>query len=365
VGDLAEEVAKDADVRIIVPHIPGSKTHDIYRGVPVTRFRYFPARWEDVADGALLENVRTQPSRLLQVIPLFIGEWVAVQKTLLSWHPEMIHAHWIIPQGMVAWMSLTRIPILLTTLGGDLYALDRFPFRYVMRRVVRRARQVTVMNSDMKARVVSLGAHPENVSVIPMGANLDGIVRRVPNHERTVRLLFVGRLVPKKGLSYLIEALRSLPQGLSWSLSIVGDGPLRESLEKCAQGLPIRFVGAQNRDQLRRSYKNSDVLVTPSVPAESGDQDGLPVAMLEAMCAGLPVVASRLPGIDEVVEDSINGFLVEPANPAAIRDALALLIRDPELLERLGKNARNVADQHSSAETGRRYRALIAGMLHE
>ncbi len=276
VGDLAAELVPKIDVRIIVPQVSGARSSEIYRGAKVSRFRYFPRRWEDLADGAVLENIRSKPSRLLlQVVPFLVCEWLAVRKAVKQFDPDIIHAHWIIPQGLVVRLA-SRRPILLTTLGGDLCALDRFPINKLMRWIIRGAAAVTVMNTDMKERVLGLGAAASDVQVIPMGANLTGMTSRVPStNPAMVRLLFVGRLVPKKGLTFPLDALRQLPSGLQWKLIVVGDGPLRNELENDAQGLSVEFVGVQSRSELRRTYANSDILITPSVPADSGDQDGL------------------------------------------------------------------------------------------
>lgn len=363
VGDLAAELVPKIDVRIIVPQVSGARSSEIYRGAKVSRFRYFPRRWEDLADGAVLENIRSKPSRLLQVVPFLVCEWLAVRKAVKQFDPDIIHAHWIIPQGLVVRLA-SRRPILLTTLGGDLYALDRFPINKLMRWIIRGAAAVTVMNTDMKERVLGLGAAASDVQVIPMGANLTGMTSRVPStNPAMVRLLFVGRLVPKKGLTFLLDALRQLPSGLQWKLIVVGDGPLRNELENDAQGLSVEFVGVQSRSELRRTYANSDILITPSVPADSGDQDGLPVAMLEAMCAGLPVVASQLPGIDEVVVDGHNGILVCPGDSREISLALLRLIESQDTRIQLGKNAKQVADAHSTGAMGRTYKNLIEKIL--
>ena len=121
--------------------------------------------------------------------------------------------------------------------------------------------------------------------MLPMGADVDGVRRAGVGVVREPgRLLFVGRLVEKKGLAVLLEALRTLPG--AWSLDVAGDGPLRAELERRAEGLPVRFLGQTSTSDLARAYAACEVLVAPSVPAASGDQDGLPVALLEAMSAG-------------------------------------------------------------------------------
>ena len=226
--------------------------------------------------------------------------------------------------------------------------------------MLRRAGAVTTMNVDMRERLVALGAPPERTTVLPMGADLDSVraatagVTPAPG-----ALLFVGRLVEKKGAAVLLEALRRLPVDLEWSLDVIGDGPLQHRLEELASGLPVRFLGRRGRDELSAALARASVVVVPSVPTASGDQDGLPVALLEAMGSGTAVVASRLPGIDEAVEDGVSGLLVPPGDPEALAAALRRVLADADLRERLGRGASDAAEQHSVSAVGRRYVDLL------
>ena len=219
----------------------------------MTRFRYFWRSREDLADGAILENLRARRSRLVQVPFLLFAEYRAVRRLIRRRRPDVIHAHWIIPQGLVARLATRRIPTVVTTLGGDLYALRSGFARRLKSRVVRSAAAVTVMNDEMGAMAVALGADPARVSVMPMGFDLSAFsaLTRRPDPD-AVRLLFVGRLVEKKGLAVLLAALREAPPGAPWRLTVVGDGPLRPELERAAEGLPVAFAGQLGRADLAR-----------------------------------------------------------------------------------------------------------------
>ena len=228
------------------------------------------------------------------------------------------------------------------------------------------------MNADMRDRVIALGAAPARVQVIPMGADLapvpasapagaDEVAAPVPG-VATTRLMFVGRLVEKKGLSYLIEAVRRAPAG-SLELEIVGDGPLRTALETAASGLPVVFIGQQGRTELFAAYRRADVVVFPSVASTSGDQDGLPVALLEAMRAGRAIIATDLPGLNEVVLDDATGLVVPDRDAAALLRAIQQLADDPDLRARLGAAAATHAEQFSIEAIGSRYRTLLHDVL--
>lgn len=358
VRDLALEQARHFDTLVVVPRVPGGASREDDGPLQVRRFAYFPRRWESLAHGAILENLRARRSRYLQVLPLVVAEAIAVRRAVRRFRPDVVHVHWIIPQGLVARAVLGRTPMVVTTLGGDLYALDSPPLRAVKGTVLRRARAVTVMSEDMRSRAVGLGADPDAVSVLPMGVDGEAFSGpRDDSREASARLLFVGRLVEKKGLEVLLRALRSVRAG--WTLTVVGDGPLRAGLEKEAQGLPVTFVGQLGRPELAAAYASHGLVVVPSVHAASGDQDGLPVAMLEAMAAGCAVVASDMPGLREAIEDRVSGLLVPPGDSDALAGILGRLLEDPEEGRRLGTAARARADLFSVRRRGEQYVELL------
>jgi colanic acid/amylovoran biosynthesis glycosyltransferase len=367
VADLARVEATAFDTVVLAPLVPGGRRHEVREGYEVRRYRFFPRRWEDLADGAILENLRARPSRWLQVPTFFLAGALAVRRAVRDTVPDVIHVHWIIPQGLMALLSARRVPWLVTTLGGDLYALTAAPVRFLKRQVLRRASAVTVMNQEMRRVVVELGVPEEKVRVLPMGVELARIHRGGGPADRLPgRLVFVGRLVEKKGLTVLLEALRDLTAGIDWSLDVVGDGPLRGELEAQARPLGDRVVfhGQQGAADLGRLLGRAEVAVFPSVRARSGDQDGLPVALLEAMAAGTPIVASDLPGLSDAVTAGDGapepaGFLVEPGNARALGEAVTRLLSDGSLRERMGRAAAQRADSYSMDAIGAGYVRLL------
>ena len=360
VADLCAELAADFDVTVVVPRVSGAPRREVTAdgSLTVVRHPYFVRRFESVADGAILENVRARKSALLQVPFLVASQWLAVRREARRSAPDVIHAHWLIPAGVSARGLAKRAPLVVTTLGGDLYALrGGLPTRF-KRRVVAAATVVTVMNADMAAIVRSLGG--TDVRVMPMGARFS-VVTPVPA-PGPVRLLAVGRLVEKKGFDVLLAALEGVPDAV---LTIVGDGPDRAALEAAAAALGARvaFVGQLGRADLDAAYANADIAVFPSRPASSGDQDGLPVAMLEAMGSGLAVIASDLPGLNEAVVHNVSGVIVPPGDAAALASALGELIARPGTCKALGEAAARRAQEFSITEVGSSYRALLREVM--
>ena len=359
VRDLASHEAREFDTVVLVPRVPGAPAVERVDGLVVRRFGYFPRRWEGLADGAILENLRRRRTAWLQVLPFLAAEALALRRAVRTHRPDVLHVHWVIPQGIAALLAGRRVPWLVTTLGGDVYGLSDPVSRLVKRAVLSRAGAVTAMNSEMAERLLDLGAPATQVQVLPMGADVTGVRDGGAGVEREPgRILFVGRLVEKKGLAVLLAALRRM--GVEgWTLDVVGDGPLRAELAAAAAGLPVRFHGALSRRELAVEYAKAEITVVPSVAASSGDQDGLPVALLEAMAAGCAVVGSRISGIDAALVDGVSGVLVPPGDVAALAGAVSGLLAEPEQRAKLGAEARSRAEEFSVASVGDRYCALL------
>ena len=365
VADLAARQALVFDTLVLAPRIPGraGPTSDSYR---VERFAYFPRRWENVADGAILENVRAHVWTRAQVPFLILAEAMAIRRAVRRFDPDVIHLHWLVPQGVAGLLGARGRPWVVTTHGGDLYGLRGPWWRALKRAVVARASAATAVNADMADRLRSLGHPPHGIHVLPMGADAVG-VRSASTGVDVVpgRIMFAGRLVEKKGVAVLLDALRRLPRNLDWSLDVVGDGPLRSALEQQAATLSgaITFHGQRPQHEVAAMWAGCTVAVFPSVPASTGDQDGLPVTLLEAMTAGRPIVASRIPGIDEVVADGEHGVLVPPGDPESLARALGCLLGDPDRRTRLASAARRRAEDFSIEVIGDRYVELLLAQI--
>jgi glycosyltransferase involved in cell wall biosynthesis len=362
VEDLARELGDGFDVTVLAPRVPGSPPERTFPGGRVVRFGYLPRHWERLADGAILENLRARPWLWPQVPALVLAESVAVWRQVRRRRPACVHAHWLVPQGLVAALVVGGAPVVVTVHGADVHALAGWPARAVQAFVVRRAQWVVAVNADLRDRLVVLGADPRRTTVLPMGVDVQSVASAVAGRTPVAgRIVFVGRLVEKKGLHVLLAALRAHPPGVSWSVDIVGDGPWRDRLEQQAAGLPVRFLGALAHERAMAVVGDATVVVVPSLVAASGDRDGLPVVLLEAMAAGRAVVASRVPGIEDTIHDGDDGLLVQPGNPAALAAAISAVMADPALRDRLGSSARHTADRYSLAATAASYARIFGG----
>ncbi len=263
-------------------------------------------------DGGVVRNLRRRPWRA----PLLAVSMLRALRRAAR-GADLVHAHWL-AGGAVAALARTRFVLTLHGSGtagrfSDLELARRAP--WLVRAVLRRAEVVICVSEALGAMARAHGAR--DVRVIPNGVALP---ERVAEEAPQAHVLFAGRLSPEKGIADLVAAAHDLP------LVVAGDGPLRDLVPDA-----LGFVG---HDELERLYDEAAVVVLPSY------REGLPLAVLEAMAHGRPVVATRVGGIPDLVEDGATGFLVEPGDVDGLRAALLRLLADPELRRRLGNEAR-------------------------
>ena len=244
---------------------------------------------------------------------------------------------------------LTGIPFSFTAHGSDIHR-DR---HLLCRKVDEAAFVVAVSRSNADVITRECGDVGTRMAVIRCGVDLERFSPReaVPGdsteEDRTTPLsiVSVGTLHEVKGQTHLVEACRRLiASGIEVRCELIGDGPDRERLlaqiKAAGADEQVRIAGAQPHDVLAKRLRDADVLVAPSVPSSDGRREGLPVVLMEAMASGVVVVASRLSGIPELVEDGVTGLLTDPGDAAAIASALARLHEYPTLRRSLATAAR-------------------------
>ena len=312
VHELSRRLTERYRVIVLCPHAPGAKPRETMDGVEVVRYRYAPERWETlVNDGGIVTNLKRARWKLLLVPGFVLGQaWVA-WRLMRRERVDVIHAHWLIPQGLIAallpWLPGRRVSYVVTSHGADLYALKGRLLDGIKRFVARRAAAATVVSSAMRERLAALGVPAAHIHVLPMGVDLSERFTPDPSVPRSQHeILFVGRLVEKKGLRHLIAALPQVLEGVPDAfLTIVGFGPeeaaLRQQVHTLGLQAKVHFLGAVAQTRLPALYRRAALFVAPFVQAESGDQEGLPVALMEAVACGCPVVAGDVAGIEDLL----------------------------------------------------------------
>lgn len=326
------------DVRVVTMHGPGTKLHQRMDGADVYRVRYlWPERLEtlqDVGGGLPLAWRQGWLSRL-KFIPLFVAlVWAAIAH---GRKVDLIHAHWTL-SGLAAWFAsfVTRTPFVLTVHGSDIYLATKIPgISRLTGAMLRRCAHVWAASQDMALATAALGLPQNAVDVLPYGVEID---RFFPGEQKEKQLvLFVGALIERKGVHFLLEAFaRVAAVHPNAKLAIVGEGPLRPSLEARSRELGLQeaidFIGPQSRDETAFWMRRASLLVLPSLEEAFG------VVLLEALASGTPCVASRTGGIVDVVSSDV-GVLVPVADPEAMALAINGLLGDPERLLSMSRSA--------------------------
>jgi len=272
---------------------------------------------------------------------------------------ELVHAHWILPNGFLAAIARRRtgVPYAATLHGSDIFMAERNPFFGWMARVaLRGASYVTSCSPDLRDRLAKIGgaehagkihlvANGTDLSTPPTVAAVTAARARLGLADDDRVIVTVGRLVDKKGFDVLLAALPALlAREPKTRLVLGGGGPLAEPLAAQARELGIAgrviFAGALSHPQVLELVALGELFAMPSVRDARGNIDGLPVVVLEAMAAAKPVVASDLAGIPMAVSDGETGRLVPERDPAALAAALADLLADRELAARMGAAGR-------------------------
>jgi glycosyltransferase involved in cell wall biosynthesis len=340
VHELSKRLADRFDVVALVPSAPGAAPRETLDGVEVVRYRYAPRRWETLVNaGGIVTNLRRQPWKWLLVPSFLAAQALRAALVLRKRKPVAIHAHWLIPQGVVAALVArlaSRAPrLVVTSHGADLFALRGRLFARVRAWVVGQAGAVTVVSDAMRKSLERAGVDTSRVSVQPMGVDLRDRFRPDSDTQRSDReILFVGRLVEKKGLRHLLDALpRIIAEHPDALLTIAGFGPEEAQLRARADALGladrVRFLGAVGQPELPALYRRAAVFVAPFVEAKSGDQEGFGLVLVEALGCGCPIVASELPATRSLLSSAAGAIRVPPADSDAIARAIGTVLADP------------------------------------
>ena len=277
-----------------------------------------------------------------------------------------LHCHFAHAPATVGMYAARQLGATFSFVG---HANDLFQRRRLLGTKLRRAAFVSCISEWHKDLYRSIEPSRDGAyRVIRCGVDADagsprsGAAPSVP----TLRVLTVCRLVEKKGVDTLIRALANTgtQHRIDWRLTVAGDGPQREELQQLARSLSVaarvEFLGAVDNTSVPALLSAADVFALPCRVDRNGDRDGIPVALIEAMAAGVPVVAGELPAITELVRDDDTGLLVDAATPAPTAAALARLATRPADRHRLGQSGRRwVAEEFSlSTNIDRLERAL-------
>jgi glycosyltransferase involved in cell wall biosynthesis len=296
-----------------------------------------------INNGGLRGKIQEILFQKFECIPQSVYKWAK------SIHPKLLHVFSGYDATMI--MRLAKkldIPLVVSFLGSDATIKDEYyedfsPVRghyYLLRRkeLTEMVSMVVVPSEFLKRKVIDHGFDEDKIKVIPHGIDLEQF-NKSDKEAEFGHILFVGRLRAVKGLNYLIEALAKIKnQYPEISLTVIGDGPLREEYELLAQQKlksNFQFLGYQPSKIVKDYFERAYIFCMPSISMPTGQAESFGVVFLEAQAMGVPVVSFNSGGISEVVAHGKTGFLCEEKNVECLADKIIKLLKDPELHDRM------------------------------
>jgi phosphatidyl-myo-inositol dimannoside synthase len=375
VGTFMEPIARAVasrghEVHVVAPWHPLVERPAEECGVHLHFYRYAPVQSLNVFGyaAAMRADVNLRGAAYVAAPLALAAGWRAARTIASRYSATIMHGHWVIPGGLTAAIAARRVPLVISLHGSDVYVAETLrPARMAARYAFRRAGYVTACSDDLTTRAVALGAAPDRIATVPYGVDVerfhpDPAVRAVRREElavpgRTPLVVAAGRLVRKKGFEYLIDAMAQLPHAV---LALAGTGTLEADLRERARlaGVAerVRFLGNVPQGRVGELLAAADVVCVPSVRDDSGNVDGLPNVLLEALASGTPVVTTAAGGILSVVTDGETAFVVPERDAAALAASIRRIIAAPSLGREAGAAARAmVREQFGWNRTAERF----------
>lgn len=312
-----------------------------------------------------IPTLRTQPFRasfLSMVIYVLSGLWAGLRLVRL-FRPDVIHVHFAVPAGALAWMlcKLTRVPYVLTAHLGDVpggvpeKTNDWFRWIFPTTRWIWRDASARVAVSEY-TRSLALKHYNEEVLVIPNGIDVGGDNSTSIRVNNPPVIVFAGRFMEQKSPLQVIRTLNEI-KDIPWKCVMIGDGPLMPDVKKSISelGLGDRFIltGWITPDEVMKQFERSDILFMPSL------SEGLPVVGVQALSKGLAIVASRVGGFVDLVDENQNGYLIETGNTEGFKTRLQEMLENPSRLLSLRQASLKKANSFEITQIAEQYEKIF------
>ena len=372
-----ELVRLGIDVLTICPHSSNLTSSEVIEGVNIKRFRYLPQRFEQSA-ASIPDEIRSKTG-FLKVVIMITAFFFSTLFSCLKNKPDIVHGQWAFPGGYIAYLMAKIFPTksVVTVHYAEIPLLQKFNF--LRKRVVYGLNnsKVIAVSHHTKRKLVELGVKEKNITVIRSTPNfvphisdteyLNEFRKKfvAPDHKI---ILFWGRLVEHKGVQYLIQSLLKI-KTKNIHLIVVGDGIMKEKLQKLTDSLDLNekvtFYGKANHEELGWIHDISDIFVCPSIIDSRGNTEGLGLVIPEAMESGLPVIASSVGGIVDIIKDQKNGLLVPEKDPDSIAKAVDEIFTNTELNEKIINNSKDTVKEFSPHTIAKQYMEIFENIVNK
>ncbi len=338
---LCDALKQQLQVSVLAPASTKKIDADWMQRYGLQLFSYAPQKWQILAQhaGGIPAAFRQHPIASRLLLPLFLMSFVfAIWR--ISKHADVLHANWLVVGFLTGLMAKLRSKPCITTLrGSDLNNIETSRFKqWMLKHVLSSHAYVVCVGQEMTQQIRRLAADQQHkVYTIANGVDADLLHMPIHKPSTSIQFLGVGSLVPNKAWHLAIEALAEL-KDFDWQLSLIGEGAEKAKLEALAAHLGcadrLTLLGACAPDTLLHYYQQADVMLLCSY------REGRPNVVVEAMAAALPVIASAISGVRELIEHEQQGFLFANHDVAVLRMYMRCLMNDPDLCMTMGAKGR-------------------------
>ncbi len=354
VFDIAKNIKsyhRETSITILAPHFPGAKTDETISNIKIKRFIYMTFFLEKLCyDGGVMANIKHHKLLILLIPFLLLFQLLAIIKIIKKENIQIIHAHWLLPQGLTAVIYKKlfnkNIKIILTAHGSDINQLQGIINKKIKNWIIDNVDSITTVSQDLKNKINIIN-NKKKILVIPNGIDLK-LFQSNPLSLKIIKkfqiksycLLYIGRLSKEKGIYTMINAIQNIVKQYPLiKLLIIGFGPeydtLQSKIEKRNLEKNIILVGKIPHNKIIKFYNTADILLTPSL------NEGFGITCLEAMACHTPVIASNVGGIPEILKHNYNGLLFPVNNSATLANCINSLLTDKRKIKKLTDNAYN------------------------
>jgi len=378
VNALCEHTSQNNEVHILAPSISGEEqsVEPLLNNQKLHLFRYCFSTFEKLTGGSgITENIKN--NRMVAfTIPFFMASQILRCGFICRKENfDIIHAHWIIPQALSAVLAKKifriNIPILVTSHGGDLYTSENKLSIYIKSWILSQCDKISVVSESMKAHCIkTYNCAPSKLAVAPMGVELK---KFTPVARETTEdiILFIGRLVEKKGTINLINAFpKVLEKRPSAKLLIAGSGHELELLQSVVKTKnlthQVRFLGNVAHNQLPKLINQAKTVVLPFIVANNNDQEGLGLTTIEAMGCEKAVIVGDVPAVHDVIKHKVNGLIVNGKDSNDIANKIIEVLSNEKERTTLAKRGRkSVLDKFDWNKVADTYTELYNKIIKE
>ena len=371
VFELSQQLARREQITLLAPLEKGMPAVQELQNIQIHRYPYLPRPFTGLTDDeGIVGKLRANPFNVLKIPFFLLAQLFALRRLAAQDDIKLIHAHWLIPQGFIAALYKKnfhpRVKVLVTGHGSDIHALTDPLSMAIKKFTLAHIDHITVVSNQLTPQITSLG-YTQDIPVIPMGIDTQ-LFSPTPGEvfpKDSYNLFFVGWFNKEKGIEYLLRAMpRILEKFPNITLTLGGDGKLREELERLTQQLHIQdrvlFKGVIAHSELPTYYSSADIVLMPSL------NEGSPMVLPEALACGAIVVTSDLPVYQEHVRHGVNGFITRRGDPDDIAEkVIHILAHYPEIQSMKLASRQYIVEHFDWSVIGQQYINLLNRLIEK